>query len=172
MVLTPQCVDAVAPAPVLAAGGIGSGRQIAAALALGAHGVWTGSVWLTTKESDLQPAVVQKVMRATSRDTVRSRAMTGKPARQLRTPWTDAWESPESPGTLPMPLQFMATAEAYSRMYREAEAHPDSEGAQLAGTPIGQIAGMMNSVRPVRDVIFDMVEEYGEAVERMRELSD
>jgi NAD(P)H-dependent flavin oxidoreductase YrpB (nitropropane dioxygenase family) len=168
MVLTPQCVDAVAPAPVLAAGGIGSGRQIAASLALGAQGVWTGSVWLTTKESDLQPAVVQKVMRATSRDTVRSRAMTGKPARQLRTAWTDAWESPESPGTLPMPLQFMATAEAISRIYRAAENDPDSPGAQLAGTPIGQIAGMMNSVRPVRDVIFDMVEEYGEAVERMK----
>jgi NAD(P)H-dependent flavin oxidoreductase YrpB (nitropropane dioxygenase family) len=170
MVLTPQVVDAVAPAPVLAAGGIASGRQIAAAIALGAQGVWTGSVWLTTKESDLQPAVVQKVLRATSRDTVRSRAMTGKPARQLRTPWTEAWDSPESPGALPMPLQFMATAEAYSRMYRAAEAAPDSPGAQLAGTPIGQVAGMMNSVRPVRDVIFDMVEEYGQAVERLRDI--
>ena len=149
-----------------------SGRQIAAALALGAQGVWTGSVWLTTKESDLQPAVVQKVMRATSRDTVRSRAMTGKPARQLRTPWTDAWESPESPGTLPMPLQFMATAEALLAHVPRGRGDPDSAGAQLAGTPIGQIAGMMNSVRPVRDVIFDMVEEYGEAVERMQSLSD
>jgi NAD(P)H-dependent flavin oxidoreductase YrpB (nitropropane dioxygenase family) len=168
MVLTPQCVDAVAPAPVLAAGGIGTGRQIAAALALGAQGVWTGSVWLTTKESDLQPAVIEKVLHASSRDTVRSRAMTGKPARQLCTPWTDAWESPESPGTLPMPLQFMATAEAYSRMYRAAEGDPNSAAAQLAGTPIGQIAGMMQSVRPVRDVIFDMVEEYAQAVERMQ----
>ena len=170
MVLTPQVVDAVSPTPVLAAGGIGTGRQIAAALALGAEGVWTGSVWLTTKESDLQPAVVEKVMHATSRDTVRSRAMTGKPARQLRTPWTDAWESPESPGTLPMPLQFMATAEAYSRMFRAAEADPNSTAAQLAGTPIGQIAGMMNSVRPVREIIFDMVEEYATAVERLEAL--
>ncbi len=171
MVLTPQVVDAVAPAPVLAAGGIATGRQMAAALALGAEGVWTGSMWLTVKESDLQPAVVQRVMRSTSRDTVRSRAMTGKPARQLRTPWTDAWESPESPGTLPMPLQFMATAEAYSRMYRAAEADPDSPAAQLAGTPIGQIAGMLNSVRPARDVIFDMVEEYAAAVQRLDALS-
>ncbi len=170
MVLTPQVVDAVAPVPVLAAGGIATGRQMAAALALGAEGVWTGSMWLTVKESDLQPAVVQRVMRATSRDTVRSRAMTGKPARQLRTPWTDAWDSPESPGTLPMPLQFMATAEAYSRMYRAAEADPDSDAAQLAGTPIGQIAGMLNSVRPARDVIFDMVAEYAAAVERLEAL--
>ncbi len=170
MVLVPQVVDAVAPAPVLAAGGIGSGRQIAAALALGAQGVWTGSVWLTTKESDLQPAVVEKVLRASSRDTVRSRAMTGKPARQLRTPWTDAWDGPDSPGALPMPLQFMATAEAYSRMYRAAEKDPASKAAQLAGTPVGQIAGMMNAVRPVRDVIFDMVEEYTQAVERMQSM--
>ena len=167
MVLTPQVVDAVAPVPVLAAGGIGTGRQIAAALALGAEGVWTGSVWLTVKESDLQPAVVEKVMRATSRDTVRSRAMTGKPARQLRTPWTDAWDSPESPGALPMPLQFMATAEAYSRIYRAAEADPNSNAAQLAGTPIGQIAGMLHSVRPARDVIFGMVQEYAAAVDRL-----
>jgi NAD(P)H-dependent flavin oxidoreductase YrpB (nitropropane dioxygenase family) len=167
MVLVPQVVDAVAPAPVLAAGGIGNGRQIAAALALGAQGVWTGSVWLTTKESDLQPAVVEKVLRASSRDTVRSRAMTGKPARQLRTPWTDAWDGPDSPGALPMPLQFMATAEAYSRMYRAAEQDPSSKAAELAGTPVGQIAGMMNAVRPVRDVIFDMVEEYTATVERM-----
>ena len=155
---------------MLAAGGIGSGRQIAAALALGAQGVWTGSVWLTTKESDLQPAVVEKVLRASSRDTVRSRAMTGKPARQLRTPWTDAWDGPDSPGALPMPLQFMATAEAYSRMYRAAEKDPASKAAQLAGTPVGQIAGMMNAVRPVRDVIFDMVEEYTQAVERMQSM--
>jgi NAD(P)H-dependent flavin oxidoreductase YrpB (nitropropane dioxygenase family) len=171
MVLTPQVVDAVAPVPVLAAGGIGTGRQIAAALALGAQGVWTGSVWLATKESDLQPAVVQRVLRASSRDTVRSRAMTGKPARQLRTPWTDAWDGPESPGCLPMPLQFMATAEAYSRMYRAAESDPDSPAAQLAGTPIGQIAGMMHAVRPVREVIFSMVEEYAETVSRMAALA-
>ena len=124
-------------------------------------------MWLTVKESDLQPAVVQRVMRASSRDTVRSRAMTGKPARQLRTPWTEAWDGPESPGTLPMPLQFMATAEAYSRMYRAAEADPDSPAAQLAGTPIGQIAGMLNSVRPARDVIFEMVEQYAAAIERL-----
>jgi NAD(P)H-dependent flavin oxidoreductase YrpB (nitropropane dioxygenase family) len=167
MVLTPQVVDAVAPVPVLAAGGIGSGRQMAAAMALGAAGVWTGSMWLTVKESDLQPAVVQRVLRATSRDTVRSRAMTGKPARQLRTPWTEAWDGPDSPDCLPMPLQFMATAEAYSRMYRAAEADPDSPAAQLAGTPIGQIIGSLNAVRPAREVIFNMVEEYLDTIGKL-----
>src|SRR5437588_7051503 len=107
MVLIPDVVDAVAPTPVLAAGGIGSGRQMAAAMALGAEGVWTGSVWLTVAESDLAPPIMEKLLAASSTDTVRSRSMTGKPARQLRTAWTEAWESADSPGTLPMPLQFI-----------------------------------------------------------------
>ncbi len=166
MVLVPDVVDAVHPTPVLAAGGIGCGRQIAAALALGAEGVWTGSIWLTVTESDTMPVVKEKLLRAGARDTVRSRALTGKPARQLRTPWTDAWEGPDSPGTLPMPLQFMATAEATTRIHRYA--HLDKYGAKdLAGTPVGQIVGRMNSVRPTRDVIYEMVEEFVDAVGRV-----
>src|SRR5205823_13659784 len=94
MVLVPEVVDAVAPTPVLAAGGIATGRQIAAAMALGAEGVWCGSVWLTTEEAETQPAVKQKFLAATSRDTVRSRSLTGKPARMLRSAWTDEWETP------------------------------------------------------------------------------
>ncbi|MFI5045273.1 MAG: nitronate monooxygenase, partial [Acidimicrobiales bacterium] len=100
MVLVPDVVDAIAPVPVLAAGGIGTGRQMAAAMALGAQGVWTGSIWLTVAESDTSEMIQQKLFAATSTDTVRSRAYTGKPARQLRTDWTDAWESDRSPGTL------------------------------------------------------------------------
>src|SRR5581483_9939822 len=97
MVLVPEVVDAVAPIPVLAAGGIARGRQIAAAMALGASGVWCGSVWLTTEEAETLPSVKQKMLSATSRDTVRSRSRTGKPARQLRSAWTDEWDSPDSP---------------------------------------------------------------------------
>ena len=169
MVLVPEVVDAVHPTPVLAAGGIGCGRQIAAALALGADGAWTGSIWLTTTESDLHPVAVQKVLRASSRDTVRSRALTGKPARQLRTAWTDAWDAADSPGALPMPLQFMLTVEAVSRIHRYA--HVESSGAkELVGTPIGQIVGRMKDVRPVREVIYDMVEECVDALGRMGEM--
>jgi len=169
MVLVPEVVDAVHPTPVLAAGGIGCGRQIAAALALGAEGAWTGSIWLTTTESDLHPVAVQKVLRASSRDTVRSRALTGKPARQLRTAWTDAWDAADSPGALPMPLQFMLTVEAVSRIHRYA--HVESSGAkELVGTPIGQIVGRMKDVRPVREVIYDMVEECVDALGRMGEM--
>ncbi len=166
MVLLPEVIDAVQPAPVLAAGGIGSGQQMAAALALGADGVWTGSIWLTVREADTNPVVVEKLLKAGSRDTVRSRSMTGKPARLLRTAWTDAWDSPESPGALQMPLQFMLTAEAQHRVHRYA--HVEQSGAKdLVGSPVGQIVGRMNSVRSTRDVIYDMVSECVETIERL-----
>jgi NAD(P)H-dependent flavin oxidoreductase YrpB (nitropropane dioxygenase family) len=84
MVLIPEVVDAVGDIPVLGAGGIGRGRQMAAAMALGAAGVWCGSVWLTTEEAETHPVVKQKFLAAGSADTVRSRSRTGKPARQLR----------------------------------------------------------------------------------------
>jgi NAD(P)H-dependent flavin oxidoreductase YrpB (nitropropane dioxygenase family) len=163
MVLTPQVVEAVAPAPVLAAGGIATGRQMAAAMALGADGVWTGSVWLTVKESDTHPVVIEKLLGATSRDTVRSRSMTGKPARQLRTKWTDAWDAADSPGTLPMPLQFMLTAEAQARMHRAA----DGPGRDLVPSPVGQVVGQLHGRPSARDVILGMVEEYVATVDRM-----
>jgi NAD(P)H-dependent flavin oxidoreductase YrpB (nitropropane dioxygenase family) len=169
MVLVPEVVDAVHPTPVLAAGGIGCGRQVAAALALGADGVWTGSIWLTVSESDSQPLLVEKLLRATSRDTVRSRSMTGKPARMLRTPWTEAWDSPEAPDPLPMPLQFLLTADATARISRSAHLER-SRARELLGIPVGQIVGRMNAVRSSHEVIYEMVEEFVDAVSRLREI--
>ncbi|MHB8669271.1 MAG: nitronate monooxygenase [Acidimicrobiales bacterium] len=163
MVLVPEVVDAVTPVPVLAAGGIGDGRQIAAALALGAEGVWTGSIWLTVSESDMAPMVVEKLLAASSRDTVRSRCLSGKPARQLRTAWTDAWDGPASPGALGMPLQYMLTAEAQRRIAKY-------QARELVGMPVGQIVGRMDRVRPTRDVVFDLVEGFVEATERLNGL--
>ena len=160
VVLWPQVIEMVKPAPVLAAGGIAHGSQIAAAIAMGAEGVWTGSIWLTVAESDATPLILEKLLGADSTQTVRSRVLTGKPARQLRTEWTDAWEGPDSPGYLPMPLQFMLVADAFSRIYR-------SQNRELTGFPVGQVVGMMNNVRPVRDVMQQLVEEYIEAVERL-----
>jgi NAD(P)H-dependent flavin oxidoreductase YrpB (nitropropane dioxygenase family) len=133
---------------------------MAAALALGAQGVWTGSIWLTVAEADTPPAAKEKLLKAASRDTVRSRAMTGKPARQLRTGWTDAWDSPDSPGTLPMPLQWMLTAEAQHRIFRY-------QPPELVGMPVGQIVGSMNDVRPARDVVYDLITECAETLERL-----
>lgn len=163
MVLLPEVVEAVGPdVPVLAAGGIGSGRQMAAAMCLGAQGVWTGSIWLTVAESDTTPIVQEKLLEATSRDTVRSRSMTGKPARMLRTAWTDAWDSDESPGTLPMPLQYLATAEAQRRIMR-------SQSRRLVGMPVGQIVGHMSQIRTTRQVILDMVDEYIDVISQLSE---
>ena len=153
MVLIPEVVDAVAPVPVLGAGGIGRGRQMAAAMALGAQGAWTGSIWLTVAESDTRPWVVENLLAASWTDTVRSRAMTGKPARQLRTAWTEAWESSEGPGPLPMPLQGIIYAEAAHRFTR-------AQNKALSGSPVGQIVGNMNAVRSTREVVFDIVEEW------------
>ncbi|UCE86217.1 MAG: nitronate monooxygenase [Deltaproteobacteria bacterium] len=169
MVLVPEVVDAVSPVPVLAAGGIGDGRQVAAALALGADGVWTGSIWLTVAESDSTPAITEKLLAASSRDTVRSRSMTGKPARLLRTAWTDAWEAPECPGTLPMPLQFMATADAQARIGHFAHVER-SRARELVGMPVGQIVGRMNEVKPAHEVVYQMVDQFIDSVARLQGL--
>ncbi|MFI8853012.1 NAD(P)H-dependent flavin oxidoreductase [Streptomyces sp. NPDC053499] len=167
MVLTPEVVRAVDPLPVLCAGGIGSGEQLAAALALGAQGAWLGSVWLTTTEADLgSRALTRKLLAAGSGDTVRSRALTGKPARQLRTAWTDAWEDGEGrPGTLPMPLQGLLVAEANSRIQRY-EVEP------LLGTPVGQIVGFMNSRRSVQAVVDDLTRGFERTLARLNALAD
>ncbi len=162
MVLIPDVVDAIAPVPVLAAGGIGTGRQMAAAMALGADGVWTGSIWLTVSENTQGGVVTDKLLAATSTDTVRSKAFTGKPARQLRTAWTDAWEAPESPGTLPMPLQFMLNAYATRKM----GSNPPRE---LVGMPVGQIVSRMNAVRSSKAVVQEMVAEYVDAATKLVE---
>ncbi|MFD8569079.1 NAD(P)H-dependent flavin oxidoreductase [Streptomyces sp. NPDC059639] len=165
MVLTPEAVEAVDPLPVLAAGGIGSGQQVAAALALGAQGVWLGSVWLTTTEADMHsPAVTRKLLAAGSGDTVRSRALTGKPARQLRTEWTDAWDDPAGPGTLPMPLQGLLVAEAVSRI-QKYEVEP------LLGTPVGQIVGRMNEERSVQAVFDELTRDFEKAIDRINRIA-
>jgi NAD(P)H-dependent flavin oxidoreductase YrpB (nitropropane dioxygenase family) len=166
MVLVPEVVDAVAPTPVLAAGGIGNGRQIAAAMALGAQGVWCGSVWLTTPEAETHPVVREKMLRASSGDTVRTRATTGKPARQLRTAWTQEWDDPAHPDPLPMPLHTMLTAEAQTRVQRAASAS-GSGAEQLITYFVGQVVGSMNSVRPAAQVVHDMVVEYLETAARL-----
>ncbi|WLW57681.1 NAD(P)H-dependent flavin oxidoreductase [Streptomyces sp. YU58] len=165
MVLTPEVVDAVDPLPVLAAGGIGSGQQVAAALALGAQGVWLGSLWLTTTEAELpSPKLIRKLLDAGSGDTVRSRSLTGKPARQLRTEWTDAWDGPDGPGTLPMPLQGLLVAEAVSRI-QKYEVEP------LLGTPVGQIVGRMTSERSVQAVFDDLTRGFERAVDRINRIA-
>src|ERR1700761_8752335 len=171
MVLVPEVVDAVSPTPVLAAGGIARGRQIAAALALGAEGVWCGSVWLTTEEAETTPVVKDKFLAATSSDTVRSRSLTGKPARMLRTAWTDEWERPGSPDPLGMPLQSALIGDPQIRINRAA-ARPDSGARELATYFVGQVVGSLDKVQPTAAVVLDMVSEFIDVVGRLDDFVD
>ncbi len=160
MVLVPQIVDAVAPLPVLAAGGIGRGRQIAAALALGAEVVWCGSVWLTTRQSDLTPELKEKFLAAQSTDAILTKAYTGKNCRILRSEWTDAWDQPGAPKPLGFPLQPYLINESMRRIERY-------KAKELMTYPVGQVVGQLREEQTVRQVFYDMLAELADAAERL-----
>jgi NAD(P)H-dependent flavin oxidoreductase YrpB (nitropropane dioxygenase family) len=169
MVVVPEVIEAIRPirqVPVLAAGGIVTGRQMAAAIALGADGVWTGSVWLTTQEAETAPYTKHRMIAATSRDTVRSRSRTGKPSRQLKSDWTAAWDGEKSPGALAMPLQSLLSEPAMRRI--DALAEQGHAGAQALATYwVGQGVGLMNKATTVREVIYEMSRDFADAAERL-----
>ncbi len=174
MVLVPEVAMAVEKYPdvcVLAAGGIVTGRQMAAAMAMGAHGAWTGSVWLTTQEAETPPVIKEKFLSAASNQTVRSKSRTGKYSRQVRSPWTDAWESEDAPEPLPMPLQSLVSEPALGKVAKLAEA--GHEGAkQLATSFVGQGVGLMNQSLSSRQVVYDFMEDFLAANERLKEFID
>lgn len=173
LVLIPEVMRAVKglrPVPVLAAGGIMTGRQMAACMAMGASGVWTGSVWLATAEAETSLVFREKMVAARSRDTIRSRGRTGKPARQLRSAWTEAWEAPDSPGPLPMPLQGILSEPAMRRVTQAAEGG-NQQARALVSYFVGQGVGLVEGVRSVRGVVLDFMTEYAEALEDMRVLA-
>jgi NAD(P)H-dependent flavin oxidoreductase YrpB (nitropropane dioxygenase family) len=168
MVLVPEVCDAVKDSnvAVLAAGGIVTGRQMAACMAMGAHGAWTGSMWLTTAEAETPDIIKQKYLQASSRETVRSRYRTGKYSRQLRSPWTESWESPEAPGPLPMPIMSLVSEPALHRVQKLADGgHTGAK--QLATYWVGQGVGLMNAVQDTRTVVRDFMEDYLQAAERL-----
>ena len=166
IVLWPQVVKEVAPVPVLAAGGIGSGAQIAAALALGCQGAWSGSQWLMVEESENTPVQQAAYIGAGSRDTVRSRSFTGKPCRMLRNDWTDAWETPGNPEPLGMPLQYMVSGIAVAATHR----YPD-QTVDVAFNPVGQVVGQFEKVEKTAAVVERWVNEYLEATEHLSDLN-
>jgi NAD(P)H-dependent flavin oxidoreductase YrpB (nitropropane dioxygenase family) len=167
IVLWPQVVKEVAPVPVLAAGGIASGQQIAAALALGAQGAWTGSQWLMVEEAGNTAVQQTAYAKASSRDTVRSRSFTGKPARMLRNDWTEAWETPGNPEPLGMPLQYMVSGMAVAATHK----YPD-QTVDVAFNPIGQVVGQFTKVEKTSTVIERWVQEYLEATNTLNELNE
>jgi NAD(P)H-dependent flavin oxidoreductase YrpB (nitropropane dioxygenase family) len=168
LVLVPEVLDVAAGrVPVLAAGGIVTGSQMAAMMALGAHGAWTGSVWLTTEEAETAPATREKMLQATASDTVRSRGRTGKPARQLRSDWTDAWEQTTGPEPLPMPLQSMLSEPALRRV-DAAAAGGNLAAARLATYFVGQGVGLLRAIKPARRVVIEFMEDFAAAAERLQ----
>ncbi|OYV37730.1 MAG: monooxygenase [Rhodospirillales bacterium 20-64-7] len=171
MVLLPEVLRAVrGRVPVLAAGGIMTGRQMAGCMAMGAAGAWTGSVWLATTEAETTPAFREKMVAARSRDTVRSRGRTGKPARQLRSAWTDAWEGPDSPGPLPMPLQGILSEPAMARVNKAVEAGNDT-ARPLVSYFVGQGVGLVESVPSCRQVVEGFMTEFADALDDMQRLT-
>jgi len=169
LVVVPEVVRTVRElrdVPVLAAGGIMTGAQMAGCMAMGAAGVWTGSVWLATPESEVSETFRQKLVAASSRDTIRSKARTGKPSRQLRSAWHEAWEGPESPGSLPLPLMSILSTPAFSSIDRAADAG-NPKARELVSYWVGQGVGLVDSVKTCAQVVQDFMEEYAEAVERL-----
>lgn len=173
LVLVPEVLKAIRPLgdiPVLAAGGIMTGRQMAGCMALGAAGVWTGSVWLATTESETSEIFREKMIAATSRDTVRSRGRTGKPSRQLRSSWTDAWELPGSPSPLPMPLQSLISEGALRAIERSAAAG-NPAARNLVTYFVGQGVGLIDSIKSARQVVEEFKLDFADAVEDLQNLS-
>ena len=169
LVLVPEVAEAIAgmrPVPILAAGGIVTGRQMAACMAMGAAGAWTGSVWLTTHEAETNPVVKDKMLKASSRDTVRSRSRTGKPSRQLRSPWTQAWEAAGAPEPLPMPLQSLISEPPLARVDKLAQSGHDG-ARSLATYWVGQGVGLMHEAQSVRAVMQEFQEDFLRAYERL-----
>lgn len=173
MVLLPEVCQALAKAghntPVLAAGGIASGAQMAAAMAMGAAGAWCGSVWLTTAEAETNPVVKTKMLAASSRDTVRSRSRTGKPSRQLRSSWTDAWEQEDAPSPLPMPLQSLVSEPALRKIDKLSQGGHDG-AKELATYWVGQAVGLMNESMSAGQVVQTFKEDFLGAYERLTDL--
>tara|TARA_Y100000816_G_scaffold149825_1_gene106534 strand:- start:3945 stop:5081 length:1137 start_codon:yes stop_codon:yes gene_type:complete len=169
MVLIPEVYEAIQPygdVPILAAGGIVTGKQMAAAMTMGASGAWCGSVWLTTVESEVPPVIKEKMVAANSSQTVRSRSRTGKHSRQLVSPWTEAWEAESAPEPLPMPLQPMVAEPALQKVAKLAEGGHDG-ARDLATYWVGQGVGLMNQSISASDVVQEFKEDFIGAYERL-----
>jgi NAD(P)H-dependent flavin oxidoreductase YrpB (nitropropane dioxygenase family) len=170
IVLIPEVVRALEAAghdvPVLAAGGIMTGAQMAACMAMGAAGAWTGSVWLATTESECSQIFREKMVAARSRDTVRSKGRTGKYSRQLVSAWTEAWEGPDSPGALPMPMQSLIAEPAIHKATKSAEGG-NAQAVPLVTYFVGQGVGLVENIVSARSVVQDFMGDYAAAVDRL-----
>jgi NAD(P)H-dependent flavin oxidoreductase YrpB (nitropropane dioxygenase family) len=155
--LVPRIVDMAEGRPVLAAGGVSTGRHVAAALTLGASGVWTGTRWLATREHAQDPFINEQLIKADTADAIISRADSGKTLRQIRTSWTEEWSAPGAPSPLKMPLQDILIGDLLGQIERH-RVEP------LMHTPAGQGVAYIQRVESVSEVCDDLVRETDEAL--------
>ena len=160
--LVPRIVDVAGDVPVVAAGGVATGRHIAAALAMGAQGVWIGTAWLLCAEEHTGPEVAAKLMAAESADTVISRADSGKTLRQVRTAWSDAWAADDAPTPLKMPYQDILVGDVLGQIERH-RVEP------LMHSPAGQSIAYFDEMTTVADVMTDLVQEAESTLTRLAE---
>ncbi len=158
--LVPQIVDLAGDVPVVAAGGVATGRHIAAALAMGAVGVWIGTAWLFCAEEHLEPQVLDKLIAGGSADAVISRADSGKTLRQIRTAWSDEWSSPGAPEPLKMPYQDILVGDLLGQIDRH-------EIAPLMHSPVGQSVAYFDAPTTVADVMARLERETGAALDAL-----
>ena len=160
MVLWPEIVDALGPIPVLAAGGVGSGRHLAAAFALGAEGVWCGTIWLGAVESELSPDMRKRFIAARSQDAIQRKYDTGKPLRGLRSKWTDAWDAPGAPQPLPLAQQKLLVLPALKLLEL-------ANAVDYMGYMSGQIVGRIKKEQTIREIMGDMIAEFEATTRRL-----
>ena len=167
IVLWKQAVDVAGDTPVLAAGGIGSGSQMLAAMSMGCQGVWTGSLWLAVEEAHAEPAQKASYFKASSEDTIRSRSWTGKTCRMLKNDWTEAWDRADTPDPLGMPLQGLVSSDGMRRTSKYAGV---ADTQAVAFNPVGQVVGQINEVESCRNIVFRLMNEYVDGLEQLNKL--
>jgi NAD(P)H-dependent flavin oxidoreductase YrpB (nitropropane dioxygenase family) len=150
--IVPEVVAIAGDVPVIAAGGVTTGRHLAASLCLGAAGVWTGTLWLASRESDCDMIIKEKLINAGSDDTVYSRSISGFPMRVLKCPWTEEWAKPDAPRVLTSPYQMLLASDYI-------QGANDHRRADLMFEAAGQGVGFIDAMKPARQIVADLVEE-------------
>jgi NAD(P)H-dependent flavin oxidoreductase YrpB (nitropropane dioxygenase family) len=158
--IVPEVVSIAGDTPIIAAGGVTTGRHLAAALCLGASGVWTGTLWLASRESDVDMIIKERLLAATADDTNYSNCISGMTMRVLGCPWTEEWSKPEAPPPLAPPYQMLLSSDYI-------QGANDNRREDLMTEAAGQGVGFVTTMKPARQIVFDMVEEALDALESL-----
>jgi NAD(P)H-dependent flavin oxidoreductase YrpB (nitropropane dioxygenase family) len=150
--IVPEVAAMAGDTPIIAAGGVTTGRHLAAALCLGASGVWTGTLWLASRESDIDMIIKERLLAATVEDTSYGTSISGMTMRVLKCPWTEEWAKPEAPDVLPAPYQMLLSSDYI-------QGANDNRREDLMTEAAGQGVGFVTSMKPARQILFDLVEE-------------